>query len=332
MSRKRTTPQRSPAWFRGPETLTGRGAAKAALFLLLTAAAYYVSARLGLSLELVGGQVTPLWPPTGVALVCLLRFGVRVWPAVTLAALVVNLPLGPTPLAACLIAAGNTLAPVCAVLLLRHVGYRPAMTRLRDALSLVFLGALAGMTVSATVGSAALVTAGDVSAGAFWPTWSVWWVGDAMGVLVVAPVLLALSGLRPRSLREVRARRWLEAVAVLLGTCLALIAAIHTPMSALFPVFPFLIWAALRFQQIGSAPCALAASLIAIQAAATGTGPFASHDLLFNMVVLQIFNASAALTALLLSAITAERDQAHLEVRRACAQLATVVATLRSQR
>lgn len=329
MSRNRTTPQRHLPWFRAPGTLGGRHVATTALFLLLTAAGYYLSARLGLFLELVGGQVTPLWPPTGVALVCLLRFGVRMWPAVTLGALVVNLPLGPTPLAACLIAAGNTLAPVCAVLLLRHAGYRPGMTRLRDALALVFLGALAGMTVSATVGAAAMVTAGGVSPGAFWATWSVWWVGDAMGVLLVAPVLLVLPAVK--ALRPVRPWRWVEAAAIFTGTCGALLLAIHTPMAALFPVFPFLIWAALRFQHVGSAPCALAASIIAIQAAVTHAGPFAAHDLLFNMIVLQIFNASAALTALLLSAITAERDQAHREVRKACAQLAAVVATLRAQ-
>ncbi|HEY1176277.1 MAG TPA: MASE1 domain-containing protein [Phytomonospora sp.] len=299
----------------------------------MTALGYYASARLGLRLELVGGQVTPLWPPTGVALVCLLRFGVRMWPAVTLGALVINLPLGPTTLAACLIAAGNTLAPVCAVLLLRHAGYRPAMARLRDALALVFLGALAGMTVSATVGTAALVTTGGVAPAAFWSTWSVWWVGDAMGVLVVAPVLLVLSGLfPPRSPRGLRPWRVVEGAGVLVGTFLVLAVSIHTPMAALFPVFPLLIWAALRFPQVGSAPCALVASVVAIQAAVTQAGPFAQHDLLFNMIVLQIFNASAALTALLLSAITAERDQAHQEVRRACAQLATVVATLRSQR
>ncbi|GIG65696.1 MASE1 domain-containing protein [Phytomonospora endophytica] len=329
MSRNRITPQLYLGRLRSSGTLSGRRVAATAFFFLLTALGYYASARLGLRLELVGGQVTPLWPPTGVALVCLLRFGVRMWPAVTIGALVVNLPLGPTPLAACLIAAGNTLAPVCAVLLLRHVGYRPEMTRLRDALALVFLGALAGMAVSATVGAAALVTAGGVSPGAFWSTWSVWWVGDAMGVLVVAPVLLVLPALR--SLGRVGPWRWVEWTGALTGTVLSLLLAVHTPVAALFPVFPFLIWAALRFPQVGSAPCALAASVIAVHAAVTQAGPFGDHDLLFNMVVLQIFNASAALTALLLSAITAERDQAHREVRRACAQLTAVVATLRSQ-
>lgn len=329
MSRNRTTPQRHLARLRASGTLT-RSQAAAAAFFLLTAVGYYVSARVGLRLELVNGQVTPLWPPTGVALVCLLRFGVRMWPAVTIGALVVNLPLGPTPLAACLIAVGNTLAPVCAVLLLRRVKYRPEMARLRDALALVFLGALAGMAVSATVGAVVLVAAGAVPASAFWPTWSVWWTGDAMGVLVVAPVLLMLPALR--SLRGEGPWRRVELAGVLAGTGLSLLFAIHTPVALLFPVFPFLIWAALRFQQVGSAPCALVSAVIAVQAAVTHAGPFGGHDLLFNMVVLQIFNASAALTALLLSAITAERDRAHRDVQRACAQLASVVATLRAQR
>lgn len=295
--------------------------------LALTAAAYYLAARLGLRLDLVAHQVTPLWPPTGIALVCLQRFGVRLWPAVAVAAFLVNLPLSPSMLAAVLITAGNTLAPVCAVLLLRQVDFRPDMTRLRDALALVFLGALGGMTISATVGAAALVATGGVSPGAFWSTWSVWWVGDAMGVLVVAPVLIVATA--PRRPFRLRPWRVVEAVRVVAGTCGSLLLAIHSPISALYPVFPFLIWAAVRFQHRGSAVCALLASLITVHAAATGAGPFGGDDLVVNMATLQIFNATTALTALLLSAITAQRDRAHRDVQRAYRQLAGVVAQLR---
>src|SRR5207249_4561970 len=58
--------------------------------------------------------------------------------------------------------------------------------------ALAFLGALLAMTVSATGGTLTLVLSGAVPATSFWPTWSVWWTGDAMGVLVVAPFLLSL--------------------------------------------------------------------------------------------------------------------------------------------
>ncbi|MEV0648922.1 MASE1 domain-containing protein [Phytomonospora sp. NPDC050363] len=105
----------------------------------------------------------------------------------------------------------------------------------------------------------------------------------------------------------------------------------RVPLTLLFAVFPFLIWAALRFQQILAAPCALLASVIAVYGAVRQLGPLADHDLLGNMVTLQIFNATAALTALLPAAVTAERDQAHRDVQRAYQQLARVVASLRAQ-
>ena len=74
--------------------------------LALVALAYWVAARLSLNLALVHGQVTPIWPPTGIALVAFLILGRRAWPAVGLAAFAVNLPIGPTPLGAAIIAEG----------------------------------------------------------------------------------------------------------------------------------------------------------------------------------------------------------------------------------
>src|SRR5207245_1596328 len=79
------------------------------------------------------GQVTPVWPPTGIALVAILVLGWRVWPAVFAGALAVNLPLGPSPFGAALIATGNTLAPLVAAQLLMRVGFRLELDRLRDA-------------------------------------------------------------------------------------------------------------------------------------------------------------------------------------------------------
>ena len=56
--------------------------------------AYWIAARLSLELALVRGQVTPIWPPTGIAVVSILLLGRRIWPAVALGAFAVNLPPG----------------------------------------------------------------------------------------------------------------------------------------------------------------------------------------------------------------------------------------------
>ncbi|MEU9121477.1 MASE1 domain-containing protein [Streptomyces sp. NPDC048506] len=298
------------------------------VLVLVVAGAYYGGARLGLLQELVRGQVTPLWPPTGIALTALLLFGMRVWPGIALGAFLVNVSLGPSLLVVLAIVAGNTVGPLLSYRLLGRVGFRTELDRLRDAVALVCLGALTGMLVSSTAGSGVLVLSGALPAADFWPTWAVWWTGDAMGVLVITPVLLLLSTLhRPRNAR-VRPARCAEAA--LLAVCTAVVTelAVSSSMNLLFLVSPCLIWAAFRFERAGAAPCALLVSTIAIVAAAERAGPFAHHDLFTNMVTLQAFNGITSLTALLLAAVITERRTTHREIERVVAQLTDAVSQL----
>jgi integral membrane sensor domain MASE1 len=308
----------------GARSLGGAGAM--VLRIGLVAGAYYLAAVVGLQLELVRGQVTPLWPPTGIALVGLLLLGPKVWPGITLGALLVNVPLGPSLPAAALIAVGNTLAPLCGYWLLRRVRFRTQLDRLGDVLALVFLGALASTLVSANVGASALVLAGEVPQARFLVTWSVWWTGDAMGVLVVAPLLLVARHWRwPRSMRPYR---WIEGTALLVGTTVVTTFVAGGTVQLPFLVFPFLIWAATRFQERGATVCVLIVSVVTTRAAAIGAGAFGQRDLFTNMVILQAFNGSAALTALLLAALIHQRDQAHRDLKQACAQLAGLATQL----
>ncbi|MFJ3927400.1 MASE1 domain-containing protein [Streptomyces sp. NPDC090022] len=298
-----------------------------ALRILAVAAVYYGAAQVGLLLQLVRDQVTPLWPPTGVALAGLLLLGMRVWPGIALGAFFVNVVLGPSLISVLAITAGNTLAPVCAALMLRGAGFRNELDRLRDVLALVFLGALVGMVISSTIGTGTLVLSGAVGASDFWPTWSVWWTGDAMGILVVTPFLLVLRKARWPS--RAGPGRWFEAVALAVGTVSVTLLATRTPDSTLlFLVSPFLVWAAFRFRLPGAAPCALAVSTLAILAAAADTGPFAGEDVFADMVTLQAFNGTTALTALLLAAVITERDKTYEEIKRVCVRLTEMVARM----
>ncbi|MFE3767510.1 MASE1 domain-containing protein [Streptomyces sp. NPDC059104] len=300
-----------------------RSAGATALQSGAVAALYYAGGELGLLQQLVRGQVSPLWPPTGIALAGLLLLGPRIWPGIALGAFLVNLSPGPSLTVVLAITAGNTLGSLSSYALLRLVGFRTRMNRLRDALALVFLGAFAGMLISATVGIGTLHLAGALPMGGFWPSWWVWWTGDAMGVLLVTPVLLVLSSARRP--KDVAASRWAEAL-LLVAATIAVGVLEASPAPLLFLVFPLLTWAAFRFQLAGAAPCALAASIFAIYAATHRTGPFAGQTLLTSMVSLQAFNGAAALTALLLSAVVTERNQTLERVERACGRLAEMVA------
>jgi diguanylate cyclase (GGDEF)-like protein len=290
-----------------------------AIRLTLVAGLYYVAARLSLHLSLVGGQVTPLWPPTGIAVVALLLLGRRIWPAIAIAALFVNAPLSDSLLVALVIAAGNTVAPFVAASLLKRSGFRTELDRLQDALALVFL-ALVSMAISASVGTVALALSRHIAPVGFWATWSVWWSGDAMGVLVVAPFLLTLRSLRrPASISRWRA---VEAVALLPSIGVVTYAVFHSQLHVVYLVFPLLGWAAWRFGQHGAAPAALLSSIIAVWAAVEATGPFAASTLAQKMVTLQVFNASIAFASFVLAAVVTERHRDIAHRKQAEAELA----------
>jgi len=318
------------AEFSGPvAVLSGRTGARRLLLLAALAVAYYLGGQLGLKLSLVGNDVTPLWPPTGIAVAALLVFGRSCWPAVAVAALAVNLPISATVLAAFVTAVGNTLAPVVAVTLLHRVGFRRQLDRQRDAMAIVFLGALASMLVSATIGSVTLVTSGSIQAAQLPTAWAVWWTGDAMGVLVVAPFLLCLPLFWEQ--RRWPLRQWLEGAVVLVAVALLVTWAAVTQMHVLFLALPVLGWAAWRLQLRGAAPAALIASLVATWAATQRLGPFQGTTLLERMVTLQAFNASVALTSFFLAALVSERIQAAAALAVAATELEHRVETRTAQ-
>src|SRR5262245_14977688 len=168
--------------------LTGPGWAA---FLLALALLYVLAARLGFSVALEAEQVTTVWPPTGIALAAVLLFGVRVWPAIALGAFVANVTMHEPFLTAVGVALGNTLeALVGAWLLRRLAGFDNRLERLRDVLALVALGALVSTTISATIGVLSLCLGGVQPWDQFGSLWALWWLGDASGALVVAPLLL----------------------------------------------------------------------------------------------------------------------------------------------
>ncbi|MET9019718.1 MASE1 domain-containing protein [Actinopolymorpha sp. NPDC004070] len=303
--------------------LTARRLCVAALTILAVAFFYYAGAWLGLRDQLLSRQLTPLWPATGVALVAILLLGDRIWPGIAVGSLLIHLSIGLTLPAAVAIAAGSTLAPLCAAHLLRRTGFRLACDRLRDALALVFLGAFASMTVTATITTGVLVGAHVIPPHDWWITWIISWSSNAMGVLVVAPVLLVARNLRLSG--RVSARRAVEAGLLVGGTFAIAAVGTVSPFDLLFLVFPFLFWAAWRFQLAGAAPCVLVSALVVIVAAEDGSGPFAGDSLLATMVTLQAFVGSAALTALLLAAMVAERNHTYVEIEQACLRLADVM-------
>jgi PAS domain S-box-containing protein len=280
--------------------------------VLAIAAVYFVAARLGLSMAFLAPQVSPVWPPTGLALVALVRFGLGAWPGIALGAFAANAMTSAPPGIALGIAAGNTLEAVLAVWLLQRLGFRPTLERLRDVLGLAVIAAAGSTAVSATVGVTSLCLGGVQPWTAFLPLWWVWWIGDAMGDLVMAPVLLVWAFGRPTWWPS---RRFAEAIALLAGTLavgvVVFAAASTTGYPLHYMIFPFVVAGALRFGQVGTTMLTFLVSALAVGSTLVGRGPFASGTANEELVLLQLFLAVVAMTGLLLAAAIRERDAAE---------------------
>jgi signal transduction histidine kinase len=288
-----------------------------AVAIALVALVYFGVAKFGFLFAFTTKQVTAVWPPTGIALVSLLLYGYRVWPGVLLGAFVVNAvseePVG----AAAGIAIGNTLGPLLgAFLLQRVVKLDPALTRVRDVFGLVLFGAVVAMTVTATNGVANLALGHVIPWSAYASVWWVWWVGDAMGIVVVAPSLLTWISNPRVEWRGWRAVELAALFAALLVASKLVFANSHNPYQIQYAVFPFIIWAALRFGQRETALVVLLFAGAAVWGAVHQRGPFATGTLDERLILLEAFMSVAAVAGLVLGAVTAQRRRAEDALRR----------------
>jgi diguanylate cyclase (GGDEF)-like protein/PAS domain S-box-containing protein len=281
--------------------------------IAVTAVVYVCAAKFGFTMAFTAEQVTLVWPPTGFALAILLGYGTGAWPGVFIGAFLANATAHePLAIAAC-IATGNTLeAVVGAYLLRRYTGLGDSLDRLRHALGLVVFGALAGTTISATIGVASLCVAAIQPWTAYGQLWWTWWLGDAAGALLIAPALLTL-GAWTRLRREGRVAEAAVLLAGLLTVSVMVFAGpfavrVHYPLE--YTVFPFLIWAAIRFGVPGAAMANALTSGIAVWGTVHGFGPYGVGEVSERLMLLQIFMGIVAGTGLLLGAAVSERDAA----------------------
>src|SRR4051812_19229681 len=137
------------------------GRARYLLTLLLVFVVYFVTARLGLMVGAVSTFATLVWAPTGIALMACLLGGARMWPAIALAAFLVNLSIGASPFTATGIAFGNTLEALTAAYILQRLGFfHLKLDRIKDVLALCLISAVLSTLISATIGVASLRLAG----------------------------------------------------------------------------------------------------------------------------------------------------------------------------
>src|SRR5436190_10828226 len=264
--------------------------AKAVAGFLALLFVYVGAGRFGLSLAVVNESASAVWPPTGIALAALLIWGLRCWPVIFVGAFLVNFltpsPEGTSFMATLLkdfgVALGNMLeAFIGAWLVRRFAGGTEVCQRSGNVFKFVTLACFFSTSISATVGVASLCLTGH----AVWPDfgriWLTWWMGDAAGALIVAPLLIVW---RNHSSIGVSSRKMIEAAALLLvvlflGWAIFLggFPATTTNELKYVTLLP-LLWGALRFQQRGAVTFVFLMSVMAFFGTLRREGPFATPD------------------------------------------------------
>ncbi|HTQ86680.1 MAG TPA: MASE1 domain-containing protein [Candidatus Solibacter sp.] len=281
---------------------------------------YLLAGKLSLRLAFIHPSASVVWPPTGIALAALLVLGMRFWPAIFAGAFAVNVTTAGSALTSFGIATGNTLEAVVGCwLVTRFAGGRGAFDTPGNVFRFAAFAAGLSTTISATLGVTSLMLGGFVSGAQYGDVWLTWWLGDAGGALLVAPLLLLWT---TRPLPDWDRTRVLELV--VLYSTLASVAAVvfggvfhfegrNEPRTYLCA--PFLIWAALRFNQRKAATAVCLLSAIAVAGTMHGHGPFLATTPNTSLLHLHAFLGIMSITTLVFAAEVAERrrqeERAH---------------------
>ena len=277
------------------------------------AAVYYFAAKLGLRFAYINSSVTTIWPPTGIALAAFVLLGYRVWPAILGAAFLANFATTGAVLPSIGIAIGNTAEGLLgAYLVNRFARGGRVFNRVRDILRFTLLAALVSTVVSATIGILSLLLGGLVSWSDVPRVWLTWWLGDAVGDIVIAPALMLWIGVKPAA-RWTRQQLW-EAIALTVVTVLVTFAMFggvfpsrHYPLTVL--LWPVLIWVAFRFGPREAAGAMMIVSFTGIFRTLDGVGPFSVYAPGESLVLLQVWTGITAVTSLVLAAVVAAQRE-----------------------
>lgn len=324
------------------------------LILGTIALAYFLTARFSLSILNLGIKASPIWPPAGIAMAAVLGYGRWAALGVALGVFWANAWVGAPVLLSAGSILGSTLQPIVGRVLLRRFKFHAALGHLRDVLGFVSLAVLVTPITNATIGTVNAYALGHLGWDQVAQNWWTIWLGDGMGILILTPSLLAVrqwfgckdfAGWRSRFKRTGLAQGGSFHTPHCLAYCLK--PAIDSPSAlekwlwlssliasswivfyslpgetiAMYPLeylpFPFIIWAALRFGQVRAVLASLILSVIAISGTLLERGPFIAKAETVSQVILllQAFIGVITITALILAAVTATRQEAEIQLR-----------------
>ncbi|WP_264322224.1 adenylate/guanylate cyclase domain-containing protein [Zarconia navalis] len=293
---------------------------------------YYSAGRLGQLAAIPPGNVTPIYPPSGLALSAVSLFGYRIWPGILLgefasstwaifdrtsnASVAISITVGLG------VGLGATLQALLGHFFIRRaVGNRPILSCASNVFKFVAIEIVC-CTISPPVGALSLCLGRFANWSEYGEIWITWWLGDLIGILVVTPFLLALktswqsrkSIARPR--RSWRQKQWHLAEIALWFTLVWSVSHVTfiEGWTLEYLLVPLMVWAAFRFGQFGASAAIVIVSVITILGIVHGHSSFSSENLNTTLLMLQGFIGAISVETMILSATLAQVREAKQQL------------------
>jgi PAS domain S-box-containing protein len=285
---------------------------------LATFAAVFAVGALGFMLPSAGVHPTLPLLTSGIAVAACVRWGRQMWPAVFAAGVAIDLWMHQAPIASLAVGIGAAGGAAVTAWILERQGFDAGFGRARD-VPLFILAAALGTMLVPTFGLLGFRLAGDSTAGMDPLRWIRWWSNTSAGVLLVGPMLVAVSR---QSLARC-AEHWSEASLWLLAVAICCAAELEFGRSGvgrpLVVMFSFLlvVVGAIRLGLVVSTFGALVISTVAGIGFALGEGVFARREELAGLASIWSFSAALTGVGLIITSLLAERDREGLERLRA---------------
>jgi signal transduction histidine kinase len=293
-------------------------------FMLRTAvmaALYYGGAKLGM----LFGNLT-FWPPSGIVVAAVLLFGWSMLPGAAIGSVFVNISLGFSFLTGLGVGGGDLCESIFSVwLLTRFLDFHKELDRPRDIISLILVAGLLSPAINGAWGALILTPEDLTDYISTTNVWRLYLIGGLTGVLLLTPPILLGATVRRISLSRLR---WLELAALTTSmtfVCLLVFGVSDYVAKGNYPlvlaVFPFVMWAGLRFGQWGATFSTTIIASLAIWAAKHGDGPLALSTMANSLIGWGIYVALLALTGLLIATTSSAQKRAQQELRLAHSEL-----------
>lgn len=284
------------------------------LWVIVTTVLYYFTAKVGLRYAELHETATFVWVPPGITLAFTLIHGYRILYGVALGTFLTLLGLDvPVWIMLCL-CLGHVLEAFFGAWLLKRANFRMDLDRVKDVLKLILCGAVISPAASTVVGVGALGLGKEIAPEHLDSLFWIWWLGDTMSILLITPLILTWR----RWPRIRKKRHWLEFGALIAATLFVCWIAFGLDFLMAFPPYPlaivllpFILWAALRFEQHGVTLLVLLVTVIALVGTLSGYGPFGRYTQQQALFFLSIYLGILSISAMVLAAVMSERRQSE---------------------